>query len=294
MKTMKYLAMTLMGAFLINGAAMAQDGDDMNQKGQSGDISVGFNYDFTPNINIGGLLGGGGAAPSTGNQWRNDAFGNAQIFGRYYLSDDLAVRVGLGLNSNSSTSINKDSATWGETLPDSDGNPVSVGSDSASFTETEANSSQFNFSIAPGIEKHFSTNSNVDPYVGLQIPLAFLGATSTDSTITREGYNTGSDNQVNYEYSSDSESPGGFGWGVQGIVGFNYFLSDKIALGAEYTLGFMNTSTGGEATGDWEANGSIGGTSHSDSGSDWNHETESSEGGIQTMSRGGINVSIFF
>lgn len=293
MKTMKCLAMTLMGAFLINGAAMAQDGDDMNQKGQSGDISVGFNYDFTPNINVGGLLGGSVSAPSAGNQWRNDAFGNAQLFGRYYLSDDLVIRLGLGLNSNSSTTISKDSSDWGETVPDSAGNDVSISSDSASFTETEANSSQFNFSIAPGIEKHFTTNSNVDPYVGLQIPLAFLGSTSSDSIITRSGY-AGNGNSVDYDYSENSESAGGFGWGVQGIVGFNYFLSDKISVGAEYTLGFMSTSTGGEVTGDWEENATDGDDNYDDSGSNWSHQTENSNGGIQTMSRGGINVSIFF
>lgn len=267
----------------------------MNKKAESGDISIGFNYDLSPNVNIGGFLGGGGAGtPSVGNQWRNDAFGNSQIFGRYYLSSDMAIRLGLGIHSNSTENINKDSADWGEMVTDSDGNNQSFGSDSASYSEVTTSSSQFNFSIAPGIEKHISTNSNIDPYFGAQIPIAILGSTSIDSTVERKGWNTANDNENTYSYESSREQPGGFGWGVQGLVGFNWFVDDKVSIGMEYKIGFMSTSQGGEVTGDWSAKGEDGSNSTEDDGSTWNHQTETSNGEFSTMSSGGINVSIFF
>lgn len=311
MRTIKYFAMTLAGAFMLSSAAMAQDdGGDMNKKGESGDISIGFNYDLSPNVNLGGFLGGGGASsPSPGNQWTNDAFGNAQIFGRYYLSDDLAVRAGLGFSSSSSTSVSKDS-TWGNAernFEDQDENPVVVdGGDSAAadYQESETNVSQTAFSIAPGIEKHFSTNSNIDPYVGAEIPIAILGSQSRDSTITKEGYQldatSGDMREVSYEYSDNRENPGGFGIGLNAIVGFNWFVDDKVAIGMEYSLGFMNVSTGGEVTGSRERSaesnvGSVSGDiSNTADENIWNHENENSNTNIRTRSRGGINVSIFF
>lgn len=307
MRTLKYYAASIVAVLFLSQNIQAQDDDGPNTKGEAGDISIGFNYDLTPNLNFGGVLGGGAGGASAGNNWRNDAFGNAQIFGRYYLSNDLAIRASLGLNSVSTTNVTKDS-TWGMTEggfeDDSENNWGVDGSDSIPYQETETNTSQFNFSIAPGIEKHISTDNNLDPYIGAQIPLAFLGSTSRDSSITKEGYQTdpsnGEKREVSYEYSDDRETPGGFGWGIQGIVGFNWFVDDKVAIGMEYTLGFMNTSTGGEVTGEGERSAESGlsgidneltNTRDTDI---WDHNDESSNGGIQTMSRGGINVSIFF
>lgn len=292
MKTIKYFAMTLMGAFFLT-AASAQD-DDMNKKAESGDISIGFNYDLTPNVNLGafGVGGGGGGTPSTGNHWRNDAFGNAQIFGRYYLSSDLAIRAGLGINSTSTTDVSKDSSNWSRTVTDSEGS-VTADSDSASYSEVTTETGQFNFSIAPGIEKHFSTGSNIDPYVGAQIPIAILGG--MDSTVTQErsGYDA-SGTEVSYDSERSLEMSGGFGWGVQGIVGFNWFVDDKVSIGMEYKLGFMSTSQGGETTGTLSEEADDGNVNKSVENDTWSHQTESTEGGLNTMSRGGINVSIFF
>lgn len=278
---------------MLSASGIAQDdGGDMNKKAESGDISIGFNYDLSPNINL-GAFGGGGAAGAIGNQWRNDAFGNAQIFGRYYLSSDLAVRAGLGINATSSETVDIDSTAWSRTVTDSDGS-VTAGPSSpdSGRTKTTTETSQFNFSIAPGIEKHFSTNSNIDPYVGAQIPIAILG--STDSTVTDEFTGVSGGSEVSYDRTLNSTTPGGFGWGLQGIIGFNWFVGDKVAIGMEYKLGFMNTSQGGEVNSDVSQTIDNGNVEKSTETTNWSHQNETSNGNFSTMSRGGINVSIFF
>ncbi|MFB6257834.1 MAG: hypothetical protein ABEH38_03995, partial [Flavobacteriales bacterium] len=174
--------------------------------------------------------------------------------------------------------------------------PLGSGVDSNAYTESTTTSKQSTFSIAPGIEYHLSTNSNIDPYVGLQIPLTFQGTRTVDSTISKEGYDSG--DKVKYDFEETREIPGGFGFGVQGIVGFNWFVSDKVAIGMEYTLGVMSTSTGGEVSIDQKRTGShknnYGNVTNGQPLDTWAHNTETTNGGFSTQSRGGLNVSIFF
>ena len=151
-----------------------------------------------------------------------DMLGNSTLFVRHYLLDDLALRAGFGINSIRTKSIRKDSVPQ---IP--------------AFVEFDSLFSRFDLALSFGVEKHIESMRRLDPYVGAEVMLQFIGkensswnynVTSASGTTSIEG---------------ERKVDGGFGIGVLALAGFNYFITEKISLGAEYRFGYYSMKFGG-------------------------------------------------
>lgn len=97
------------------------------------------------------------------------------------------------------------------------------------------------FSISPAMEWHFNGTRRLDPYLGLALPLVFVGKrhiTEIDETINSNG--------TFFKREILRELLGGLGFGINGIAGINYFVSNRLALGLEYSIGASLVNVSGK------------------------------------------------
>jgi hypothetical protein len=186
------------------------------------------------------------------------------LFGRYYLASDLALRVGLGINSMSAKGEGVDS----------------VGT---AIDTYDMKMSGFSFGLSVGVEKHFaSAASRLDPYAGAQINFASIGSITYE-----ENHSVNSDPAFS---SADTyEIAGGSNFGIVLLGGFNYFFSDNFAIGAEMGWGFSSTSVGGDWTSSESATSAGTTTTTNRTGN-----AKTSTGGFGVGSTAGVNASIFW
>lgn len=186
------------------------------------------------------------------------------MFGRYYVTSDIAIRAGLGINSVNAKMNTVDS----------------VGTD---ILTAESKVSAFSFGVSAGVEKHFATAAGkIDPYVGAQVDLGMLGKlkSETNTDITSDPIVTTNDM---------TELDGGMSFGVNALAGFNYFFTDNFALGAEFSWGFNSLSVGGDWT---ETNSAtVGGNTTTTKAIG---TSKFSASGLRVGSTSGVNASIFF
>lgn len=142
------------------------------------------------------------------------------LFVRYYLEDDLALRLGLGVNVNSYKQEKADSV--GLTL---------VSTDSLYNTYT--------INISSGIEKHLRSTNRMDPYVFGQLNLTFVGKENTE--INRKTATSVGESKNERVIKKD----GGFGIGLAVGGGFNYFIAKRFSIGTELGLIFQYSAIGG-------------------------------------------------
>jgi len=202
-----------------------------------------------------------------------------QLFGRYYFTDKVAMRLGFGINTYNSKDDNSYDVK--------DANNVTIGTQTATNKTT-----QFGFGIMPGVEYHMgSAASKLDPYVGAEIMLNSLGKMKTTMDSTESISQSG--NSSNYTSNMTMEMGGSFTFGINALVGFNYFFSDNFAIGAEYKWGFNSTSTGGDfsttGTTSTSVNGNTTNTVTNDTGS-----MKSSAGNLKVAGLGGLNLNVYF
>ncbi|MFK7922024.1 MAG: outer membrane beta-barrel protein [Bacteroidia bacterium] len=206
-------------AFLLVGLSLAMG----QTKPLAGDWGLGFRITGLQNVSL--------------ENFRSDQFDIPQGLGRYYLSDRLAVRLSFGVQSNSSTS----DYTFGYT--DEVRFPTAYRVD----TVTRTTVSQFGLNFSPGMEWHMAMESpKLDPYVGAEIPISYLGAETV--SFDNEFQYLDADGAVVYksDINTRTETAGGLSVGLNLIAGFNYFITDKIAVGAEYNLGAAYSQLGGD------------------------------------------------
>jgi len=202
-----------------------------------------------------------------------------QIFGRYYFTDKVAMRLGFGINTYNSKDDNSYDVK--------DANNVNIGTQTATIKTT-----QFGFGIMPGVEYHMgSAASKLDPYVGAEIMLNSLGKMKMTNDSTESISQNG--NSSNYTQNITMEKGGSFTFGINALVGFNYFFSDNFAIGAEYKWGFNSTSTGGDfsttGTISTSVNGNTTNTVINNTGS-----MKSSAGNLKVAGMGGLNLNVYF
>jgi hypothetical protein len=263
---MKKIAFAFIAALSLTTAAQAQ------LKPEAGSIGFGFringiaNTAFTNWTSTGlagqdivdplGLLG----APTS----VTDLVPQEMFFGRYYIASDLAIRVGLGINSASMTSEDTDTVV-------------------ATPTVSTSKTSAFSFGITAGVEKHFASAADkLDPYAGAQLSFASLGGVNQESTTEVGGTSPVTVNQVN-------ELPGGSSFGFDLLGGFNFFFTDNFALGAEFSWGFHSTKMGGDYT--TETSVTNAGTTVITTGSG---NSTVGQSGFRVGSTAGVNASVFF
>lgn len=195
---------------------------------------------------------------------------NVLMYKRYY-DGGLASRFSLGINSISSTTFSGDSTF----VPDE-------------YQETETKASGFSFGIGAGIEKHMETEaSKVDPYLGVDVMFAMFNGISYTMTdnLTGNGYTSETTQDVSY--------PGGIGFGLNILGGFNYFFADNISIGGEVGLGFNMMNMGGTWTSDYvndyTQNNTTTTTEFSSTG-----EYKNNVSGFNVNSYGGVNLIIYW
>ncbi len=150
-----------------------------------------------------------------------DPFGNDLVFARYYSHELVAWRMSLGLSGGQFQSLQTDSL-------------------GAALREFDSSRTQLNAFIGIGVERHIKTSGRLDPYFGGELNLGIIGKSRIKSSTSLQDTSGTSRIEVDEQYK------GGVQFGITGIAGLNYFLTDNFALGAEYRLGYSFTSTGGD------------------------------------------------
>lgn len=145
----------------------------------------------------------------------NSLFANDFLTYKYYMTDDVVLRTGLRWSVASGN-------VKGTAADSSATNPIP----SADLKEMTQKFTNRDFSIAAGLEKHF-TNSNIfDVYAGAEV-LIGLGKDRT-----REDYDFINGNQ---DYSTMTTNTRVLGFGL--VTGFNVFVAElPLSIGLEYGL----------------------------------------------------------
>lgn len=133
-----------------------------------------------------------------------DLNGGAVKF-RYFLKEDLALRIGLGLGSEKTEVIS--------------------GTEPNQLTTTAKNS---NTTFKAGIEKHFAGTNKLSTYAGADLIIA-MGNTSSEASNQNGNFN-------NLEQKNSK-----FGIGV--FTGADYYIAPKLFLGVEVGLSFLSSQT---------------------------------------------------
>jgi hypothetical protein len=149
------------------------------------------------------------------------------LFLRYYAKDDLAYRLGVGVNYQSTKFTKVDS----------------VGT---SLVEWDSTGKKTNITLSFGFEKHFTGTERLDPYIGGQVDFVAIGKQRNNSlTLVTDTAGASSGTST---LDLSGTYAGGFAFNASAIIGFNYFFTKKMSLGAEYKIGYNFRRTGG----DWE------------------------------------------
>lgn len=168
-------------------------------------------------MNISGIINNIGVSAAI------DPIGSDVLLGKYYLTDKIVFRTGLGINSLNYKGNSTDSVGSSQVNIDS------------SFSQTA-------LYLSPGVEYHFLDDKRLDPYIGLSLSMGLISKPKYQTK------NSIIDTTGTLDIESNYQSEGGFVFGGTAVVGFNYFIARNFALGAEYHLGVFHARAGG----DWE------------------------------------------
>ncbi|MCL2596897.1 MAG: hypothetical protein FWD66_04410 [Paludibacter sp.] len=132
----------------------------------------------------------------------------AGLTGIYSLSDNMALRVGLGFNWDSHYWKNGET---GDALQSLSGN-------------------DFALSLTPAFVYCFAGTSRLTPYVGAGLGIDYITTSGTQEsgTITLKGSNIGAGD--------------GFGFHIGAFSGFNYYFAQNLYIGAEINFSFNTVS----------------------------------------------------
>jgi hypothetical protein len=133
---------------------------------------------------------------------------------RYFKTENTAYRLSLFLGG-------KSKATLGDTT--------------GGVAQTKSRNSNFDFSIKPGIEKHFSGTAKLSPYYGGEL---FFGLKNTKDNAES---NWTSDKQK-IETKTTKTSKASFGLNV--LMGTDFYATEHLYLGAEIGFGFLTEGLG--------------------------------------------------
>lgn len=173
---------------------------DQHLKAEKGEITTEF-----------GLAGGLNNA-----DFKLNEGGAGLLRGRYFVKNDLALRLGFSLGLNH----DKNNIYGGAT-----GNMVG--------TEKINNT---NFLLNLGIEKHFAGTANLSPYVGGDLLFGISGKKQNLENTDGDVYIA--------DFSSEIKGPGALSFGIRGVVGADYYIAKHVYLGAEAGLGFLYSHEG--------------------------------------------------
>jgi len=132
---------------------------------------------------------------------------------RYFIAEDMALRLDLGVNGKKTTAYVVD--------------PTDEKNTGSNELKTSG------FTLGLGVEKHFSGNERFSPYMS-----AGLGYLTSKGTATWTDYNSGSyQKDSKADINSSQSNTLGFNLGF----GADYWIGKSFYLGAEFGFGFNST-----------------------------------------------------
>lgn len=166
--------------------------------------------------------------PFKGNLSLNNALN--QIKGRYFIQDDLALRLGVGIN-----------------VADSSANYGSPYGTNSYFNTNKVKSTGLDFNF--GLEKHFKGTARLSPYIGFDLS---YGTKRTKQELSTTAYTLDVKNawmEVLYQpnsnggyYSTMQFVPNGYTrFGAYAVAGFDFYVSKGFFVGYEFNLGYLQT-----------------------------------------------------
>jgi len=253
MRTIKLLI-----ALLICVPAFAQQEQSDFLRPLQGDKAISFTFSGLSVLNLGN---------------RTDPIHSGQVLdARYFHRDDIAFRVGLGVDKLNITATIVNDTTGGVPL-----------------TESETKTSQTGFSIGLGVEKHIKTKSNrVDPFMGAGLYYTTLGIQTVNATSTTTQTNG---NYVKTE--SETKTPGQNAFALGLDLGFFWYFAPNIAFGSSFELGFATQKLGGDTETTTTTTSNTGGTITSMTSTS-SSKTETKNTFIRTINTGTISILIKF
>jgi hypothetical protein len=201
-KTILSLALVAMGI-----AAYAQ-------KPAAGDKTVEFNLNFQ--------TGTAGVGYANG----VNALGTQELRFRYFMADDMAIRLKVGLGSSTTKSSDMQS----------------IGG--ADVTAERTEKTGFGFALTPGIEKHFAGTDKLSPFFGAELPIGILSGSTVE--VSNGDNAAGTATGTGDAYKSETGSQ--FNIGLRLVLGADYYFTDAIYLGVEGGLGIFSMTSTGEGT----------------------------------------------
>jgi outer membrane protein W len=163
------------------------------------------------------------------NQWNNE-FSLPNLRFRYFLADDLALRVDLSLTGSSEEN--------------------NFGTTDASGTQEISNSG---FGMRVGAEKHWGGNDKFSPFASAMIGFGSNSRTETWTNYDGNGYADG--------FNAEVES-GGSNFGIVLAIGADYWITESFYMGTEFGWGWgSNTVDDGTATVNGTTSTTLGGSS---------------------------------
>ncbi len=255
---MKKLFTLMLALVVLGNISFAQDGNSdvlKNKKGevilpQAGDYAIGVSA--SPFINLfGNLVKINSAAPFNNPlSWNFVNGANNAIYGKYFLSDNTAIRaaVRLGMGTVSSRNYVSDNT-------DNTGTKT---------VEDKWTHKQTNVVLSAGLEKRRGYG-RLQAFYGAGPVIGFEGSTDTyeygndfSSTVTTPtsttDWTTNPYTVTNTNARTLSEKAGKtISFGMRGFVGVEYFILPKVSLGGEfgYKLGMKMQGDGTVVTEQW-------------------------------------------
>ena len=190
---------------------------------EAGDMGLGFN---ASNI-LGDLL----AANGNGNPSAVSVGGTQEIFLRYFLADDMALRVSLGIGQVATTTTRK-------VVQDKQNDPNL-------FVDDNYTTSNGTFGLGVGVEMRRGSG-RVQGYYGGELAFnrsnfseirEYGNMMTVDNQSPTTAFGTGNSRMI-ASYGNTN-----YGVNLNGIIGAEVFIGPKISLGGEFSTGLRYSKT---------------------------------------------------
>lgn len=109
------------------------------------------------------------------------------------------------------------------------GSSTEISGQDSNNNDLKSTTSNFDISIAPGIEQHFVGTDRLSPYIGGEAVIGF----STNGTKDQV--------EIGTDIKDIKSSMGSFNIGLNAIAGMDFYFADNIYLGAEFGFGLLFT-----------------------------------------------------
>lgn len=144
----------------------------------------------------------------------NNSFSLPNLRFRYFIADDMAVRVDLSVAGNSTTNNFAENAD---------------GSGASGSQEIKSSG----FGIAAGIEKHWAGNEKFSPFYSASVGFISLSNSETWTDYDGNGYASGTSAEV---------EGGSSAFGISLGLGADYWVTKSFYMGAELGWGLSSTT----------------------------------------------------